>query len=51
MLCYVIPGLAYVRSFKEPHTLRTLAIAQLIFGCVIGPTAVVIILLQAAGVL
>jgi len=51
VLCYVLPGVAYARVFSAPHALRTLALAQLAVGCVVGPAAATVILLEAFGVL
>ena len=51
MICYIIPGYCYAINFDYPHTMRTAAVAQLVFGLILGPASVVIILLQAAGVL
>ena len=48
-ICYIIPGYCYARNFPRPHAMRTVALAQLAFGVLLGPASVVIILLQAAG--
>ena len=46
-----IPGYCYASSFKHPHFMRKVAWAQLVFGLIIGPSSVAIILLDAAGLL
>jgi len=43
MVSYILPGLVYFRTFKEPHFKRHMAIVQFCFGCVIMPTCLIMI--------
>uniref|UniRef100_A0A7S2DDR2 Amino acid transporter transmembrane domain-containing protein n=1 Tax=Octactis speculum TaxID=3111310 RepID=A0A7S2DDR2_9STRA len=50
MICFIIPGACYVYAFPHAHLMRKLAWCQLVLGSVLGPVAVVAIILVAAGV-
>lgn len=41
----VVPGFAYMKMFPEPHLKRTLAKSVCGIGCVMGPAAVLVLLL------
>eukprot|EP00913_Durusdinium_trenchii_P000393 g361.t1 len=45
MVSYILPGIVYVQTFRDFHLRRSLALGQLILGCIIMPVCLVLLFL------